>query len=89
MINNLSNQQKGSLLAFIGVMFITPDSLFIRLSSIETWGMLFYRGAIPFLVVLFDIIYCFWFSSSYTELPSTTHPFPISEFLIQKDIVKL
>jgi len=45
---NLSNQQKGSLLAFVGVMFITPDSLFIRLSSIDTWELLFYRGAIPF-----------------------------------------
>ena len=43
-------------MAFIGVMFITPDSLFIRLSNIETWGMLFYRGAIPFLVVLFGLI---------------------------------
>ena len=29
MFNNLSNQQRGSLLAFVGVMFITPDSLFI------------------------------------------------------------
>ena len=46
-MKNLSNQQKGSLLAFIAVFFITPDSLFIRLSAIETWGMLFYRGAIP------------------------------------------
>ena len=54
--NNLSNQQKGSLLAFIGVMFITPDSLFIRLANIETWGMLFYRGAIPFIVVLFGLL---------------------------------
>ena len=51
MIKNLSNQQKGSLLAFIGV-FITPDSLLIRLSNIDTWGLLFYRGAIPFGVVL-------------------------------------
>ena len=42
-------------MAFIGVMFITPDSLFIRLSNIETWGMLFYRGAIPFVVVLFGL----------------------------------
>ena len=32
-MNNLTNQQKGSLMAFIGVMFITPDSLLIRLSS--------------------------------------------------------
>ena len=55
-MKNLSNQQKGSLLAFIAVFFITPDSLFIRLSSIETWGMLFYRGAIPFIVVLTGLI---------------------------------
>ena len=53
---NLSNQQKGSLLAFVGVMFITPDSLFIRLSSIDTWELLFYRGAIPSVVILFALI---------------------------------
>jgi len=52
MNQNLSNQKKGSLLAFIAVVLITPDSLLIRLSNIETWGMLFYRGAIPFVVVL-------------------------------------
>ncbi len=56
MFDKLSNQQKGSALAFIGVMFITPDSLFIRLSNIETWTLLFYRGAIPFLVVLLGLI---------------------------------
>tara|TARA_Y100000389_G_scaffold37330_1_gene31669 strand:- start:2452 stop:3330 length:879 start_codon:yes stop_codon:yes gene_type:complete len=56
-LNNLSSQQKGSLLAFIAVMFITPDSLFIRLSNIETWGMLFYRGAIPFVVVLTGLLF--------------------------------
>ena len=55
-LNNLNNQQKGSLLAFIAVMFITPDSLLIRLSNIETWGMLFYRGAIPFVVVLIGLL---------------------------------
>jgi len=55
-LNNLTNQQKGSALAFIAVMLITPDSLLIRLSSIETWGMLFYRGAIPFLVVLIGLL---------------------------------
>ena len=55
-MNNLTNQQKGSLLAFIAVMLITPDSLLIRLSNIETWGMLFYRGAIPFVVVLIGLL---------------------------------
>ena len=56
MFRNLSNQQKGSLLAFVGVMFITPDSLFIRLSKIGTWELLFYRGAIPFFFVLIGLL---------------------------------
>jgi drug/metabolite transporter (DMT)-like permease len=53
---NLTSQQKGSLLAFVAVMLITPDSLLIRLSNIETWGMLFYRGAIPFVIVLIGLL---------------------------------
>ena len=56
-MKNLSDQQKGSFLAFVAVMLITPDSIFIRLSNIETWGMLFYRGAIPFIVVLTGLIF--------------------------------
>ena len=56
-MKNLSSQKKGSLLAFIAVILITPDSIFIRLSNIETWGMLFYRGAIPFVVVLIGLIF--------------------------------
>tara|TARA_B100000900_G_C20484168_1_gene676743 strand:+ start:83 stop:943 length:861 start_codon:yes stop_codon:yes gene_type:complete len=55
-MGNLSDQQKGSLLAFVGVMFITPDSLFIRLSNIDTWGILFYRGAIPSVIILLGLI---------------------------------
>ena len=50
-MKNLSDQHKGSLLAFVAVMFITPDSLFIRLSNIDTWGLVFYRGIIPFSTV--------------------------------------
>ena len=56
MFQNLSAQKKGSLLAFIGVMFITPDSLFIRLAGIETWSLLFYRGSIPFITVLLSLL---------------------------------
>ncbi|MDC0876086.1 DMT family transporter [Candidatus Pelagibacter sp.] len=55
-MNNLSDQQKGSFLAFVAVMFITPDSLFIRLSSVDTWGLVFYRGFIPFWVVLIGML---------------------------------
>ncbi len=56
-MKNLSDQQRGSLLAFVAVMFITPDSLLIRLSNIDTWGLLFYRGAIPFLVILICLLF--------------------------------
>ena len=55
-MKTLSDQKKGSLLAFIAVMFITPDSLFIRLSSVDTWGLVFYRGAIPFFAVLIGML---------------------------------
>ena len=55
-MNNLTDQQKGSLLAFIAVMFITPDSLFIRLASIDTWSLVFYRGMIPFVTVFIGML---------------------------------
>ena len=55
-MNSLTDQQKGSLLAFVAFMFITPDSLFIRLSNVDTWGLVFYRGMIPFLTVFFVML---------------------------------
>jgi len=55
-VKNLTDQQKGSLLAFVAVMFITPDSLFIRLSNLDTWGLVFYRGIIPFTTVLLGML---------------------------------
>ena len=55
-MKNFSDQKKGSLLAFVAVMFITPDSLFIRLSNVDTWGLVFYRGIIPFLIVLMGML---------------------------------
>ena len=55
-MKHLTDQQRGSLLAFVAVMFITPDSLFIRLSNIDTWGLVFYRGIIPFLTVFFGML---------------------------------
>ena len=58
-MNNLTDQQKGSLLAFVAVMFITPDSLFIRLSNIDTWGLVFYRGIIPFLTVFIGMLFIY------------------------------
>ena len=55
-MKSLTDQQKGSLLAFVAVLFITPDSLFIRLSNLDTWGLVFYRGIIPFFTVFFGML---------------------------------
>ena len=55
-MKTLNDQQKGSLLAFIAVMFITPDSLFIRMANVDTWSLVFYRGMIPFITVLVGML---------------------------------
>ncbi len=52
----LTDQKKGTLLAFIAIMFITPDSLLIRLSNTESWNLIFYRGIIPFFVVFIGLL---------------------------------
>jgi len=53
------NQRKGMLLAFVGIMFITPDSLLIRLANINSWNLIFYRGFIPFLTILIGLIFLY------------------------------
>ena len=47
------------LLAFAGIMFITPDSLLIRLADINSWNLIFYRGFIPFLTILTGLIFIY------------------------------
>ena len=46
-------------MAFVAVMFITPDSLFIRMSNVDTWGLVFYRGIIPFLTVFLVMMFIY------------------------------
>jgi len=60
-VRNISNknQRKGVLLAFAGIMFITPDSLLIRLADINSWNLIFYRGFIPFLIILIGLIFVY------------------------------
>ena len=52
----LADQKKGTLLAFTAIMFITPDSLLIRLSNVESWNLIFYRGFIHFVVVFIGLL---------------------------------
>ena len=49
---NLTDKQKGITLSLIGVLLITPDSLFIRLINLPSWHLVFYRGLIPFICLL-------------------------------------
>tara|TARA_B100000029_G_scaffold514811_1_gene619085 strand:+ start:461 stop:1342 length:882 start_codon:yes stop_codon:yes gene_type:complete len=56
MIKNLSDQRKGIFLSLIGILIITPDSLFIRLVKINSWDLVFYRGIIPFFLLLIGLI---------------------------------
>ncbi len=51
-----SDQKKGTLLAFTAIMFITPDSLFIRIANLTSWNLIFYRGFIPFVVVFAGLL---------------------------------
>ena len=72
-VKNLTDQQKGSLMAFIAVMFITPDSLFIRLSNVDTWGLVFYRGIIPFFTVFLGMLIIYKLSFFKTLFNSGYH----------------
>ena len=52
-----NDQKKGTLMAFAAVMFLTPDSVLIRLADISSWNLIFYRGFIPFSVVFTFLLF--------------------------------
>ncbi len=52
----LEDKQKGVLLSLCGILIITPDSLFIRLSNINSWDLVFYRGIIPFILLFLGLV---------------------------------
>jgi len=52
-----SDQKKGMLMAFTAVIFLTPDSLLIRLAGVSSWNLIFYRGFIPFSLVFFGLLF--------------------------------
>ena len=55
----LENKHKGLLLALVGILFITPDSLFIRLIGINSWELMFYRGLIPFFCLFMLLLFIY------------------------------
>ncbi|MDC3108336.1 DMT family transporter [Paracoccaceae bacterium] len=56
--NILDNKSKGIALAFFGVLLLTPDTLFMRLSELEKWQLGGWRGVLMgatlFLIWLFS-----------------------------------
>ena len=53
----INDQRKGIALALTGILIITPDSLFIRLSILDSWNLVFYRGIIPFFCLLILLLF--------------------------------
>tara|TARA_B100001123_G_C15205907_1_gene985224 strand:- start:449 stop:1306 length:858 start_codon:yes stop_codon:yes gene_type:complete len=70
-----SDQKKGTLIAFTAIMFITPDSLFIRLANINSWNLIFYRGLIPFFVVFLGLLFIYKTKLLKTILDNGWHGF--------------
>ena len=62
---NLTNKQKGLGLSLIGVLLITPDSLFLRLIDLGAWELVFYRGLVPFICLL--IVLSFYYRSQFIK----------------------
>lgn len=58
-MRNLQDKHKGIFLALIGVLFITPDSLAVRLTGINSWELVFYRGLIPFVCLLILLLFLY------------------------------
>ena len=55
-MKNLTDQQKGVFNGICSGNVHYSDSLFIRLSNVDTWGLVFYRGVIPFLLFFCNVI---------------------------------
>ena len=56
--NTLGNKNKGLFLSFFGVLLLTPDTLFMRLSELEKWQLGGWRG-----VLMGATLFLIWFLS--------------------------
>ena len=82
----ITNQTKGLVITFLGVIFVVPDSLFVRLISVDPLATAFWRSAASGILVLlgllifrglnsFRIIFTMgWLGWLYTVLIGSTAP---------------
>ena len=52
----MKDQTKGLLITFFGVIFVVPDSLFVRLISVDPLATAFWRSAASGILVFFGLL---------------------------------
>ena len=62
----LTDKQKGMGLAVLGGLFITPDSLLVRLISLNSWELIFFRGLLPFIFLF--ILLAFYYKKQFIKI---------------------
>ena len=69
----MTNHLKGLLIAFLGVLMLTPDPVLVRLADADTFTILFWRG-IFFAIGVFVILFATYRKSTFKELKNIGRP---------------
>ena len=69
----MNNHLKGLLIAFLGVLMLTPDPVLVRLADADTFTILFWRGIFFALGVLI-ILYATYRKNTFKELKNIVKP---------------
>ena len=69
----MNNHLKGLLIAFFGVVMLTPDPVLVRLADADTFTILFWRGIFYALGVL-AILYATYRKNTFKELKNIGRP---------------
>ena len=69
----MTNHLKGLLIAFLGVLMLTPDPVLVRLADADTFTILFWRG-IFFAIGVFIILFATYRKSTFKELKNIGRP---------------
>ena len=55
----MQTRNKGLILSLIGVLILSPDSLLIRLVSLDDFSLIFYRSALPVITIFLFLLYIY------------------------------
>jgi drug/metabolite transporter (DMT)-like permease len=69
----MNNHLKGLLIAFLGVLMLTPDPVLVRLADADTFTILFWRG-IFFALGVLVILFATYRKSTFKELKNIGRP---------------